>query len=280
MDNPELCHDHSEIPDSWPPLNEILDYSERVRARIVGSIVSGQAYNDRKLSRALWIAYDHEAMHLETFLYMLLQSERILPPPGEGVRDFKAMAIDAESRRVENMWHTVPANEVILGLDDPENDLGPDRFFGWDNERPSRRVKVHQFEAQSRPISNGEYARFLEVTHKNTLPASWTTSKTPRASEFTNGMNGANGHLSDILKMATSSFMEGKAVRTVYGLVPLKYALDWPVMASYDELAAYADWSGGHIPTLEEARSLYQYVEEQRGILHNVPSKLISAVNG
>ncbi|KIW64449.1 dimethylhistidine N-methyltransferase [Phialophora macrospora] len=277
VDNPELCHDHSEVPDAWPPLKEILDYSERVRARIVESIESGLAYTDRRLGRALWLAYEHEAMHLETFVYMLLQSERILPPPGQGSPDFRALAAEARAQRVENKWHRIPASEVKLGLDDPENDMGPDRYFGWDNERPSRSVTVHEFEAQSRPISNGEYAHFLEVTLQHSLPASWTTLNMNGQS---NGTNGVNGDAKETVKMASSAFLEGKAIRTVYGLVPLKYALDWPVMASYDELAAFAEWSGGRIPTLEEARSLYQYVEEQKSILQKVPSKLISAVNG
>ncbi len=79
----------------------------------------------------------------------------------------------------------------------------------------------------------------------------------------------------------TKAYLEGKAVRTVYGLVPLKYALDWPVFASYDELTGCASWMGGRIPTLEEARSIYHYVdhlklkqaEQQLG-------KTVPAVNG
>jgi len=57
------------------------------------------------------------------------------------------------------------------------------------------------------------------------------------------------------------AYLEGKAVRTVYGPVPLKYALDWPVFASYEELAGCANWMGGRIPTVEEARSIYSHVD-------------------
>ena len=273
-------HDHSEIPDSWPLLQEILNYSDRVRARIVENISSGQAYSDRKLGRGLWLAYEHEAMHLETFIYMLLQSEKVLPPPGQIVPDFRTLASQAKARRVENRWQRVPATKVKVGLDDPENDMGPDRYFGWDNERPARTVEVHEFDAQSRPISNGEYAWFMEVTHKDTLPASWTNSGANGELNGSHDSNDANGYQRDILKVASPAFVEGKAVRTVYGLVPLKYALDWPVMASYDELLAYAEWSDGRIPTLEEARSLYKYVEENNSVLAKTPSSLISAVNG
>lgn len=47
----------------------------------------------------------------------------------------------------------------------------------------------------------------------------------------------------------------------MYGLVPLKHALYWPVFASYDELAGCASWMGGRIPTFEEARSIYSHVD-------------------
>jgi L-histidine Nalpha-methyltransferase / hercynylcysteine S-oxide synthase len=224
-------------------------------------------------------------MHLETFLYMLLQSERVLAPPGHELPDFKALAAAAKMGRIPNKWNRVPTATITLGLDDPETDVGPDRYFGWDNERPPYSATVPEFEAQSRPISNGEYAHFLEATNRETLPASWTVSKITATTNGVTSTNGhtnghANGHGTHELEMASATFVEAKAIKTVYGLIPLKYALDWPVMASYDELAAYAEWSDGRIPTLEEARSLYQYVEEQRSILQKVPSKLISAVNG
>lgn len=282
MDNPELCHAHSEVPDTWPALEEMLEYQVRVRQRVLRQ--TKFAESDRKVGRALWLAFEHEAMHLETFLYMLLQSERVVPPPGRPVPDFKSLAAEARQNRVANKWHRVPATIITLGLDDPENDLGPDRFFGWDNERPSRRSAVAEFEAQSRPISNGEYARFLEQSSFERLPASWSI---PAGNRTSNGVNGIlpkpweNGHASYLrIDEPSEDFVHGKFVRTVYGLVPLEHALDWPVMASYDELAAFAKWFGGRIPTLEEARSIYSYVDMTRKEAAKKPSSLISAVNG
>lgn len=70
-------------------------------------------------------------------------------------------------------------------------------------------------------------------------------------------------------------------MRTVYGLVPLKHALDWPVFASYDELAGCAAWMGGRIPTMEEARSVYAYAEVLKNKqLENQLSQTMPAVNG
>ncbi|RVX75054.1 hypothetical protein B0A52_01331 [Exophiala mesophila] len=247
----------------------------RVRSRITDSLESGQAVQDRRLGRGLWLAYEHEAMHLETFLYMLLQSDRIVPPPGTKRPDFRQIADEARANRVANKFHRIPAAEVTLGLDDPENHHGPDRYFGWDNERPSRTVSVAAFEAQSRPISNGDYAYYLEVTGNPSLPASWIARRS-----VLNGINGATSNGDVGGEVVSSEFLGDKALRTVWGPLPLKDALDWPVMASYDELAAYAKWANGRIPTLEEARSIYHHVESRKDTLEKVPSKLISAVNG
>lgn len=284
VDNPEICHAHSEIPKEWPPLDDILRYQLHVRTRITQSIESGEAARDSRLARGLNLAYEHEAMHLETFLYMLLQSDRGLTPPGGANPDFEALARAAELERADNQWHKIPTSQIVIGADDPENNLPPKRYFLWDNERPARAVDVPQFEAQSRPISNGEYARYLEMTHTSKLPASWTDQHEMNAVNGASGVNGVNGTVKADIHgdngEASASFLEGKAVRTVYGLVPLKYALDWPVMASYDELAAFATWSGGRIPTHEELRSIYHYVDSQKRVAENTSSTLIAAVNG
>jgi hypothetical protein len=66
----------------------------------------------------------------------------------------------------------------------------------------------------------------------------------------------------------------------MYGPVPLKFALDWPVFASYDELAGCAAWMGGRIPTMEEARSIYAYVEKQKELSKRSKlSNMVPAVN-
>jgi formylglycine-generating enzyme required for sulfatase activity len=51
-------------------------------------------------------------------------------------------------------------------------------------------------------------------------------------------------------------------------------------MASYNELAGYAKWMGGRIPTIEEVRSLYEYVEDRKSKqLEKSIGKIIPAVN-
>ncbi|KXJ86110.1 C-type lectin protein [Microdochium bolleyi] len=275
VDNPEHCHAHSEIPDEWPLVDEILAYQYRVRSRLESLYSRGIENIPRDVSRAIWVGFEHEAMHLETLLYMMLQSDKTAPPPNVPHPDFEEMAKVAASARVENAWVDIPAHEIPVGMDDPESDLTTDRPFGWDNEKPSRSTQVQRFQASGQPITNKEYGRFMLETDRTKLPASWAITQ-QTCNGVTNGhVNGDGNHTEPL-----SSFLAGKSVRTVYGLVPLKYALDWPVFASYDELAACATWKGGRIPTAEEVQSIYAYVDYlKRERAENKLGKTLPAVN-
>lgn len=139
VDNPEKCHAHSEIPDEWPPLDEILDYQNRVRARVRAIYQSafgdrrphGHAPLPRPVAQAIWVGFEHDLMHLETLLYMMLQSDKTLPPPVMPRPDFAQMASQARAARVANQWFDVPAQEIAIGMDDPDSDPDPTRHFGW-----------------------------------------------------------------------------------------------------------------------------------------------------
>jgi L-histidine Nalpha-methyltransferase / hercynylcysteine S-oxide synthase len=233
----------------------------------------------------LWLAFEHEAMHLETYLYMLLQHPKILPPAGSDRPDFRQIAEEAETKAVTNEWFEVPQSTIKIGLDDAENDLGPDRYFGWDNEKPRRQAVVDRFEAQGRPISNDDYVKYLLETRSTSFPASWI--RTPTIQKGVDGGHGETDAAGMISENSTqtgsagSDWLKKVSLRTVYGPVPLEYVLHWPVMASYNELAAYAKWAGGRIPTMEEARSIDSHVgARKQEIAEQVPSSLISAVNG
>lgn len=116
------------------------------------------------------------------------------------------------------------------------------------------------------PLISQQFAYYLQATHNSKIPESWAEIPSSGAGndEHPNGIS--NGYTNGTSNGAhsvplTKAYLEGKSVRTVYGLVPLKYALDWPVFASYDELAGCANWMGGRIPTAEEARSIYSHVD-------------------
>jgi len=141
-----------------------------------------------------------------------------------------------------------------------------------------------------------QYAKFLLATQTTQIPAAWAENEAAR--QHSNGnatvdhalgngvTNGANGHAHkngcfDKDSELPASFLKNKCVRTVYGLVPLKYALDWPISASYNEVASCASWMGGRIPTFEEARSIYEHVGiQKKAEAERKLGKTVPAVNG
>lgn len=280
VDDPEKCHAHSEIPDTWPPLDEILAHQQMIREKAESLYMSGAVVKSHRIARAMWLGYEHEAMHLETLLYMLVQSDKVLPPPGTTIPDFAALAKRSAANAVENKWFTIPEADVENGLNDPDSDTTTKRYFGWDNERPARSVHVRSFRARARPITNREYAAYLSKTAMVTIPASWCEEQ--RISDAARAVNKRDSVINGFhdADSATANIIDGKFVKTVFGTVPLKYALDWPVVASYDEVAGCAHWMGGRIPTVEEARSIYNYVKTSNSKEVQALGNTIPAVNG
>lgn len=276
VDNPEQCHAHSDIPDEWPPLSEILGFQQRVRARVTSLYESGAAAQDLKVARVLWLGYEHEAMHLETLLYMLVQSEKTLPPPNTPVPNFSVLAEQAAAAAVPNSWTTIPESTLTIGTNDPQTASGPARYFGWDVETPARQATVPSFSASARVLSNGDYAAFLEATQSPAMPAAWTSSAPVNghgdvAGKYAAAAGGGSG--------PSAGFLAGRAVRTVYGPVPLALALHWPASASYDELRACAAHMGGRVPTHEEVLSIYAHAEASAAKLSSSAAG-VPAVNG
>ncbi|RKF58925.1 Ergothioneine biosynthesis protein 1 [Erysiphe neolycopersici] len=268
VDDPKKCHQHSIIPDSWPSVKDILQYQLKVRAKVHALYETDHI--PRNLARVIWLGFEHELMHIETYLYMLLESGESLPPTKE-TPNFEVDAIKAKEARVPNEWFHIPKQQVKIGLDDPEDNLANKGPFGWDNEKPSRTIEVPSFQAQARPLTNEDYLLYLVKTHKIKIPASWTFNHKPTNqanSHFYDSLienSSLKSHLNEIeTPFLTKENSENIYVRTLYDLVPLNHALDWPVTASYDELAGCAKWMNARIPTFEEVRSIYSYVESQR----------------
>lgn len=262
VENPEQCHTHSEIPDEWPALDEILDYQERVRNRARSILEGDYASQDRALGEALWIGFEHEAMHLETFLYMLLQSDRTLPPTGVERPDFEKISQQAKKDEKPNKWFKIPQQTMEIGLDDGNDEVIPKESFGWDNEKPQRTVTVHAFEAHARPITNGEYARYLVAQGIQTYPASWKF-RAGHDNPIAKGMGSSGTQAGASSSTSSAKFsLDNFTVRTVFGPVALSLAQDWPLIASYDEVASYAKAMQCRIPTFEETRSIYHYSDQ------------------
>ncbi|PWZ01904.1 hypothetical protein BCV70DRAFT_53228 [Testicularia cyperi] len=260
MDDTTQCNPHSEVParsEDWPALEEVLNYQKTVQrrvAKIYADVGRGELTMNRRLARMLWMTLEHISLHLETLLYMLSQSPNTQRPAGFTAPDWATLtrSWDAEfekrgGRRSLQQRFKFEAGSIVLGHDDDDSQdydvvapratdnveqlnlqLGQPEF-GWDNEHPRRVVETGAFAISALPISNAQYAEFLSATRSTEIPASWM-----RASD------------------AATEYL----VRTFYGAVTMDVAQHWPVQASGAQLAAYAAWKGGRLPTHAELRRL------------------------
>src|SRR3546814_12959000 len=88
VDNPEKCHDHSAIPDEWPPAAELIAYQDRVRDRLRRLYAQGPAAIPRVVGRGVRVGFETELMLIEQLLYIMMKSVRTLPPPPASPPDF------------------------------------------------------------------------------------------------------------------------------------------------------------------------------------------------
>ncbi|KAG0143584.1 hypothetical protein CROQUDRAFT_48628 [Cronartium quercuum f. sp. fusiforme G11] len=264
MEDPSQCHDHSKVPDredEWPSLDQILKFRDSLRDRISNVYLSiGASESDgdpivltRALARVLWMIYEHEAMHLETLLYMLVQMESVNFPPNFTPPDWRSLsrrwdleAAATEDGRSEGLIEYPKQISLQVGHNDRESDdnrlsFSADHEFGWDNENPARVEIVNPFMLSPKPVSNSQYLAYL---HEILLNGSSLTAKDLPAS-WKHDFESSNS-LNDI------------KIRTIYGLVPFPVGQHWPVQASGRQLAAYARARGGRLPSANELRVYFQ----------------------
>ncbi|KIY53993.1 hypothetical protein FISHEDRAFT_63194 [Fistulina hepatica ATCC 64428] len=243
VDDPEYCHSHSEVPqadEDWPHLETVLTFRDRVRARLsklYDDLENGQIPLTRNVARTLQATLEHEGFHVETLLYMLIQrsGSGTLPPPNFAVPEWDVLSAQWDMAPLPSQKTVVlgPA-DVVLGHNDSEDEDSlienngealRNHEFGWDNESPQRKIHVKAFRVEWRSITNKEFEEFWRAHPELVdIPTSWVKDG------------------DDVL------------VRTVYGPVPMHVAQHWPVLASYDGLAAYARAKGGRLPTEPELR--------------------------
>ena len=185
-------------------------------------------------------------MHLETFLYMLVQSDKTLPP-SRLAPNFEGLAIDSRATISEDAWIDIPATRLNIGMDDPENNEGPFRYFGWDNEKPRRETEVHAFQTKAHALTNEDYARFSEQTGNIDLPASWLVLSSSDIVKRNATLPTNESLFANQVFGGLRGFIKDKFVKTIFGPISLLLALDWPVAASFDQLSKCARFMNGRM---------------------------------
>jgi iron(II)-dependent oxidoreductase len=200
---------------------DALDYMRQVRERALEVLARADLSPEGDRLNAngfVWeMLIQHEHQHNETMLQTLALAEQGVYSPVPGA---SGLGLGGEG----SAWLEVPGGTFEMGQDGTG--------FAYDNERPRHRVDVPEFRIMSRPVSNGEYARFVAETGAE-RPLYWT----------------ADGH-----------------ERRFDRVEPIDPAL--PVMhVSWFEADAYARWAGLRLPTEAEWEKAAGLVEPLRGNL-------------
>jgi formylglycine-generating enzyme required for sulfatase activity len=187
-------------------------------------------------SEVFWMSYEHQAMHLETIMCMLIQSEGILSP----------LAISAplevnSSLSFEQSLQYVNQKQQFYTSEAGMVDMGVNRGLVWDNERPKRTVPVASFKVSHFNVTNVEYYDFwrLNEYQKDLMPAQWT--------------------LSD----SSATLEDNIWIKTIHRKVSLNQAALWPVFVSFEQAEAYANWKKMRLLTEEECRKLMKDRQDQ-----------------
>ena len=197
--------------DVWPRRDQVLAYGRTADAMVEDAlryaVIEDDAVPQLRRAEAAIAILEHEQMHQETLLYMfhnLPYERKVKRAPLAGVG--QAPSPDRLTRdRVR-----IPRGVATLGAN--ADDIG----FGWDNEFPSLRVEVDEFEIDRHSVTNGEYLEFMQAELVQ-APNFWVQRE------------------------------GGWYWRGMFTLIPLP--LDWPVWVTQEEGEAFARWRGGRVMT-------------------------------
>jgi ergothioneine biosynthesis protein EgtB len=208
-----------------PSLAEVFDYRRSVDEAVERVLARGDS--DDAVAEVVVLGINHEQQHQElilTDIKHVLSRNPLLPayhgraaPRGDGSLPLRWSTFDEGIREI---GHAGPA-------------------FAFDNERPRHRVFVHAFEIALRPVTNGEYAAFIE-DGAYVEPALW----------LSDGWNWVRQNA-----IAAPFYWQRHEgcwhEFTLAGLREIDPAA--PVChLSFYESAAFAKWAGARLPTEQE----------------------------
>jgi ergothioneine biosynthesis protein EgtB len=232
VDDPAHCHDHPEIPDRWPSLDEVLSYRDQVRSAILDAIDPVSERSETHVmgrnGRVFSMVIEHEQMHQETLLYMLAQLDFARKVRPAWLPAY-ALGAGRPAGRVE-----VPSGMAKLGA------AIEDVAFGWDNEFSALERLVPAFSIDATPVTNTRFRVFVEdrgyERRELWQPDDWQWREE-------SGLDHP---------VVWERHGDRWLYRTIFDLLPLEAVGDWAVYVSLAEARAYARWQGARLPTEAE----------------------------
>mmetsp|Transcript_68673 Transcript_68673/g.123751 ORF Transcript_68673/g.123751 Transcript_68673/m.123751 type:complete len:962 (+) Transcript_68673:88-2973(+) len=229
----------------WPTVAEVREYRRKVY-KVVSEVIANHPGLDDKGGEspvsvgwdhpmwALFMGFEHEAIHLETssvlfretpvHLMQVPQAWPKLHPTSERPKG------NSHPQEVEDF----PMNEM-LPVAGCAVELGKPRdypSYGWDNEYGHRKVQVPDFSASKYMITNGEFWHFISAggyrTEKYWAEDAWAWRKYRNMKwPFFWEPDGPQGSMQFKL-------------RTVFEVTNMQW--DWPVDVNYHEAKAFCAW--------------------------------------
>jgi gamma-glutamyl hercynylcysteine S-oxide synthase len=145
---------------------DALRYMEAVRERALELLDSADLSPDAGPLLGGGLVYEmilrHEQQHSET----MLQTLQLMTSEAYGPSTRHRLPADGSGRPREMLL--VPAGTFEIGAEAPLGGSG----FSYDNERPRHEVEVAAFHIDATPVTNGDFADFVEETGA-ALPLYW-----------------------------------------------------------------------------------------------------------
>lgn len=211
-------HTPREDASNLPPLDEIDAYIDDTR-RAVLEFLEQTGEDDSDLFQ---LVLQHELQHQETLLYLLHLLDPSAKQRPSGTSDLTRPATGAERGTV-----TVEGGSFRMGAAGPA--------FSYDNERPVLAVELPTFRIDRLPVTNAEFAGFVEGGGY-AIPELWS--------------EGGFAWVESNAIRHPHSWLPGRSwsVRGLFETRPLDP--DEPVWGvSWFEADAYARWAGRRLPT-------------------------------
>lgn len=219
IDPHDACAAEDASIQSWPELEAVHAYRDRVRARILELIPQVLATPGElcEKGRVLHLCLEHERLHHETLLYMFqeqpgLRSLGEQPDVGAGVAS-SVVEIPGGESRIGARWE--------------------DQDFGWDNEFGLHTQEIPAFSLDSHPVRVSDFAEFVDS-------GAWMKDRYWDAQDL------------DWRPEHPGSWVRGPQgweIKWIFGRVPIAQAGGWPAQVSYAAATAYARWKGASLPS-------------------------------
>lgn len=221
---------------AFPSVEELTDYRAKAY-KIIRNVIESHAgfahlpINQHSPLWALFMAFEHEHIHLETSSVLIRELPIDLVAKPDAWPNYFPLSHATNSRPRKQQY---PESKFIH-LNVGTAHIGkPEQWpsYGWDNEYGKRDIVVKPFEATAYLISNAEYWLFVAAggyqQEKYWSEEGWKWRSFRHAKHPTfwvpDGPSGSNQF----------------KLRLCFDIVPMQWA--WPVNVNYHEAKAYCHW--------------------------------------